>query len=184
MEKTMRRLRATGLGVTAMVLMAANVAASPQPTAVHDRPLAAIDVAERSVLEKRIEELAVRAANRKPYFDDDPLPIHIHARFDVAAETLVMDTDERLGPESGVASVEEMEADVQEAIWFLLKDIPGFTGLDWRFGGKDMYFWFPQDRHPLQSARSDSSLRVLIPDHAARAKRETEREPPTVRTPR
>ncbi|SEM45157.1 hypothetical protein SAMN02800694_1129 [Luteibacter sp. UNCMF331Sha3.1] len=128
----------------------------------HDRPLGVIDVAERTALERRIEALANEAANRRSYIEEDPLPIHIRARFDVAAETLIMDADERLGPLSGTGALEDMEMDIHEAIRVLLNDIQRFQGVRWLYGGKDMYFWFPQDRRTSHSEKTRASTSGVL----------------------
>ncbi|HVI54996.1 MAG TPA: hypothetical protein VM621_08090 [Luteibacter sp.] len=108
--------------------------------------VSSMSIDSRHDIERRVDEIANHIANAKPYFEDDRLPIHIKSRFDPVAQSLVMSIDERFGPVSGLVEMEELQSDVTYALWPMLEKIQGFWGLDWRYGGKDMYFWFPGDR--------------------------------------
>jgi len=108
--------------------------------------VSAMSITQREALERRIDEIANRAANAKPFIYEDSLPIHIKSSFDPVNESLIMNTDERLGPSAGSPDVEDMQSAVRQAISPLIEGIPSFWGVDWRYGGKDIYFWFPQDR--------------------------------------
>lgn len=113
-------------------------------------------VAASADLEQRVDDIANRIANAKPYFEDDHDPIHIRSRFDPVACSLEMAIDERFGPVSGLGEMEQMQSDITYAIWSLVEEIDGFQGLDWRYGGKDMYFWFPGDRRAPETKRQMS----------------------------
>lgn len=113
----------------------------------------AMDSTVRTDLERRVDEIANRVANAKSYFENDQLPIHIRSTFDPVAQSLVMAIDERFGPMSGLSEMEQLQSDITYAIWPLLENIEGFWGLDWRYGGKDMYFWFPGDRRAPETPR-------------------------------
>jgi len=164
MQTNMRKRPAVRLRALAAALALTGAMASTAAATRQERPLGAIDVAERTALERRIETLANEAANRRSYIEEDPLPIHIRVRFDVAAETLIMDADERLGPLSGTGALEDMEMEVHEAIRVLVNDIPGFQGLRWLYGGKEMYFWFPQDRRTSSSERTGAPTSGVLID--------------------
>lgn len=132
--------------------------------------VSAMSIDSRHDIERRVDEIANRIANAKSYFESDKLPIHIKSRFDPVAQSLVMSIDERFGPVSGLVEMEELQSDVTYALWPMLDHIQGFWGLDWRHGGKDMYFWFPGDRRPpekpgLRKATGKAGLgSVLIND--------------------
>jgi hypothetical protein len=138
----------TGLRRVFMTVMAVAAATlfMPGQGVASGRSVASISISERASLERRIDVIANQVANRKPYFENDHQPIHLKSAFDVVSSTLIMHADERLGPESGYVEIEQLRRDVQDAIWPLLEGIEGFDGLEWRYGGKDLYFWFPGDR--------------------------------------
>jgi len=140
-----------------MFLAVAVIVAAPSSRAADRRGRSNADS-----LEVRINRIANDVANRRPYFDDDPLPVHIATSFNDDGDLLIMDLGERLGPRSGLATVEELEADIQESIWPLVNGRPGFKGIEWRFGGKDMYHWFPQDRPKPLSMKRFGGPDVLI----------------------
>lgn len=140
--------------------------ASAGSATADDRSLAAVSamsVDSRRDIERSVDEAANRIANATSYFAGDKLPIHIKSSFDPVSQSLVMSMDERFGPVSGLMEMENLQSDITNAIWPLLEDIHGFWGLDWRYGGKDMYFWFPGDRRPpeqrlLQKANGEASV--------------------------
>lgn len=127
-----------------------------------------IDV--RRDVERRVDEVANRIANSKSFFEEDHLPIHIKSKFDPVGQSLLMEVDERFGPVSGYVEMENLQSEIANEIWPLLEGIHGFQGLDWRYGGKDLYFWFPGDRRePKKSKRTKRTSRnglgsVLIND--------------------
>jgi hypothetical protein len=117
----------------------------------------AMSIGARRDIERRVDEIANRIANSKSYFEDDHLPIHIKSSFDPVAQSLVMAIDERFGPVSGYVEMENLQSDITNAIWPMLENIHGFWGLDWRYGGKDLYFWFPGDRRPAEKSTRPSA---------------------------
>lgn len=134
-----------------MALAIMPVSALPQVAGAEDRgktTVAAMSISDRHDIERRVDEIANRIANSKSYFEDDKLPIHIKSSFDPVAQSLMMAIDERFGPVSGFPEMEDLQSDITYAVWPMLENIEGFWGLDWRYGGKDLYFWFPGDRRP------------------------------------
>jgi hypothetical protein len=129
--------------------------------------VSAMSTDSRHDIERRVDEIANHIANAKSYFENDKLPIHIKSSFDPVAQSLVMSIDERFGPVSGLVEMEELQSDVTYAVWPMLEQIQGFWGLDWRYGGKDMYFWFPRDRRPpekrvLRKATAEAGLGSVL----------------------
>ncbi|NID17403.1 hypothetical protein [Luteibacter yeojuensis] len=136
MSSIKRKRTRSARKATFALLFAITVACHAPINFASDHVSTELTAEAKETLERRIDGIANEVANRKPYFEDDPLPIHIRSEFDVVSNRLIMDMDERLGPVSGYGRVEDLESDVQEAIWPLVKDIPGFKGLEWRFGGE------------------------------------------------
>lgn len=122
--------------------------------------VASMSIAERSAMEREIDVIANQVANRKAYFESDHKPIHLKSAFDVVSNMLIVHADERLGPESGYPEMEQLRRDVQDAVWPFLEQINGFGGLEWRYGGKDLYFWFPGDRTQSSPKPANHASRV------------------------
>jgi len=156
------------IAVVGLAFAIPGVALSSEAVPSAPQKVSAMTISQRAVLERRINVIANKAANSRQFLYSDTLPIHIEAAFDPANESLIMHADERLGPLSGFPEVEEMQQEVQEALRPILQTIPSFQGLDWRYGGKDLYFWFPQDRVPSahrsghEPSSSSASAPVLV----------------------
>ena len=144
-------------GVLASFILIGCASANGAELRAATEKVSAMSVSEREALEHRINVIANDVANARPFLYEDRLPIHIEASFDPVSESLIMHTDERLGPSSGSPDVEDMRHAVDQTIWPLLESIPSFRGIDWRYGGKDIYFWYPQDRvHQNRQSRRAS----------------------------
>lgn len=152
MTSTMRKKPRRGDKTTFKLLVTLAAACHAHIAMGSDQVGMQITSEAKDLLERHIDGVATQVANHRPYLEDDPLPIHIKSVFDVGSNRLIMDMDERLGPTSGDGSLEDLQLDIREAIQPLIKDIPGLRGIEWRFGGKEMYHWFPDDR-PEKRAR-------------------------------
>lgn len=117
--------------------------------------VSSMSIDARRDVERRVDDVANRIANSKSFFEEDHLPIHIKSQFDPVGQSLLMEVDERFGPVSGYVEMENLQSEIANEIWPMLEGIQGFQGLDWRYGGKVLYFWFPGDRRePKKSKRT------------------------------
>lgn len=77
-----------------------------------------------------------------------PLPQSISVRLDPATERVVVDLGAELGPYSTGGEMEEFTDMIRNGIYFYFHDRIKFKAVEFRFGGKDMYDYNPQDRPP------------------------------------
>ncbi|UPG86142.1 N-acetylmuramoyl-L-alanine amidase [Luteibacter aegosomatis] len=120
----------------------------PNRGAASINALSEMSASDKASLERRITEVANNYANSYQHFEGDRLPIHINAVFDPTANSLIVNMDERFGPMSTSPEMEDFRRRLEIELEPYIDGLSSFSGLRFRFGGKDMYFWFPEERDP------------------------------------
>lgn len=134
-------------------------ALSPNRSDASQTTLSSMSISDRDALTLKINAAANEFANVRPHFENDHLPIHITAILDPVSESLIVHMDERFGPISAYVEMEDFEHGLWLTLEPLLENVPSVRGLELRFGGKDMYFWFPEERSPPEVKRVEMSNR-------------------------
>ncbi|NII52792.1 N-acetylmuramoyl-L-alanine amidase [Luteibacter sp. SG786] len=127
---------------------------------------------ERANLVREMQRAVDNAIIGAHFFSEDPLPIHVEVSVDPMTNLVLLNVDERLGPDALTSEFDDFAAHLSSALWGLMERIDGVTGIDFRFGGFDADHW-PINRRPEASARSQRRRRnverkplvVLSPGH-------------------
>ncbi|MGE7138607.1 hypothetical protein ACQKIE_13360 [Luteibacter sp. NPDC031894] len=75
------------------------------------------------------------------FFSEVPLPVRAEVSLDPATNLVVINVDERLGPEALSGEFDDFDSHITNALWILLERIDGVTGIDFRFGEFDADHW-------------------------------------------
>ena len=92
------------------------------------------------------------------FFSEDPLPVHVEVSVDPATNLVLINVDERLGPEALTGEFNDFASHLASALWSLMERIDGVTGINFRFGGFDADHW-PINRRPEASTRGQRQRR-------------------------
>ncbi|MGF6495973.1 N-acetylmuramoyl-L-alanine amidase [Luteibacter sp. 621] len=125
-----------------------------QVARAQDPDSSAAAIAAQGVARSEVEitRIATAVANSRQFFHDDYGRIRVEARYDLAQGVLFLDPGIRFGPISGYAEVEELQDEVNLAVRPIAKLLPNYVRIDWLYGGRDLYYWFPEDRRPSDDA--------------------------------
>ena len=130
-------------------------------------PIELIAPRARRQMEQQLSRRLYEAANGRTWFDDRQGPIHVTVKFDDAGQ-LIVDLGPGLGELSNTAEMEDLESWLINAADLEVADRLTHRGIVFRFDGKDMYFYHPEERPPprRRSAGLNSvSQIVLSPGH-------------------
>jgi len=105
---------------------------------------------ERQALVMEMQRVIDNAMIGAHFFSEDPLPVHVEVSVDPATNLVVLNVDERLGPDALTGEFDDFASHLSNALWMLMERIDGVTGIDFRFGGFDADHW-PINRRPEPS---------------------------------
>jgi len=130
-------------------------------------PIELIAAGARRQMEQHLSRRLYEAANGRTWFDERQGPINVTVKFDDAGQLLV-DLGPGLGELSNTAEMEDLESWLINAADLEVADRFTHRGIVFRFDGKDMYFYHPEERPP--PPRRSASLNgvpriVLSPGH-------------------
>jgi hypothetical protein len=127
--------------MAALFMIGAPAANAQEQTATTPIPL--LTEARRSQLESLLNIELQRIADQKEHFDDQKGRIHVNSHLDPVTEKLVIDLGEEYGPISTSAQMEDLQGLLDNAAIELLQNVVQLKGLEFRYGGKDLYHYFP-----------------------------------------
>lgn len=162
-QLTMKTTRLCGVMRRALCLALLGVAWPLLAQEIPKKTVSAMTIDERIELAQEMESITNDLLNQKPYFADDPLPIHAKISLDPVLNLVVIDLDERLGPSAVSAEMEELGSAVSNALWHLLGRIDGVTGVTYRFGGLEIEHWFPEDRDDSRKSAGKEGASIQKP---------------------
>lgn len=155
-------------------ILAAACTCAPQAGAqeVPKKTIVEMTEDERATLVREMQRAVDNAIIGAHFFSEDPLPIHVEVSVDPMTNLVLLNVDERLGPDALTSEFNDFAAHLSSALWRLMERIDGVTGIDFRFGGFDADHW-PINRRPEASARSQRHRRnvehkplvVISPGH-------------------
>lgn len=109
-----------------------------------DRKLSSLSQLEQSELEVRLSDSINQALRGHQFSEEQNGPIVATVHLDLLEGELLVDLGEENGPWSESLEMEDLHKGITEVAFKLLGDLDGWHGVDFRFGGKDVHFWFPE----------------------------------------
>lgn len=138
------RSKAAGKCLAAAFFVTANFAIAQ--TVDSESPISSMSPLERSEIEVRANDKINSMLRGRTFFPGQASPVIASSRLDPETNELLVDLGEENGPYAESLEMEDLQKHITEAASQVLGSIDGWEGVDLRFGGKDMYFWFPQQR--------------------------------------
>lgn len=131
-----------------------------------ETPVELMNPSERAHIEHLLSEELQQVANRKAWFEGQTQPLHIVATFDLQTGRVLVDIGAHYGPVSDGAAMEDLQGELFEATRQLLENLAPFEGITLVFGGRDMYYFHPEQWRaprplPLRQTSAQSSGDVL-----------------------
>jgi len=131
------------------ILVTPSLAAQKQP---EPAPLQTMSQASRSELEALVSKELQRAASGKfRQVEGARNEIIIHAKFDLPSGLLIVDMGSEYGPLSDSPAIEDIQQRLDEVARSSLENIIPYIGTSFRYGGKDYFYYHPQDWRPPQA---------------------------------
>jgi N-acetylmuramoyl-L-alanine amidase len=162
-----RFIRGICIGTLAIGLSVGAVYAV-EPTAT-EVPIAMLSQTQRSELEAMLTQKLQQLASSKQWFEDQQHDIRVRAAFDLKTGRVIIDLGEEYGPLSRGAEMEDLADQLRIATSLVLEGIVPYEGTDLHFGGKDRYYWFPEDWRAPRPLPADHPAAVGPPPDQARA---------------
>jgi N-acetylmuramoyl-L-alanine amidase len=124
-----------------------------------ERELSSLSPLEQSELEVQLSDKINEALRGHRFSEEQAGPIIVTVRLDLQEGELLVDLGEENGPWSESLEMEDLHKGITEIAFKVLGHTAGWHGVDLRFGGKDMYFWFPELRPQNEKASARKSVR-------------------------
>ncbi|WP_165973564.1 N-acetylmuramoyl-L-alanine amidase family protein [Luteibacter rhizovicinus] len=105
----------------------------------------------RAELEIALTHDIGRTVNTSRHFSEQVKDINLLISFDIPENEIVVELGEEYGMLSRGSEMEDLEDLISNDIRFQLEGVVSFDLIDFRFGGKDMYFYFPEERPEPES---------------------------------
>lgn len=131
-----------------------------------ETPVELMNPSERAHIERLLSEELQQVANRKTWFEGQTQPLHIVATFDLRTGQVLIDIGAQYGPKSATAEMEDLQGYLSATTEQLLSHRVPYHGIKLIFGGKDMYYFHPEQWRaprplPLRQTSAQSSGDVL-----------------------
>jgi len=151
-----------------------SAAAQEQPAPV---PLQAMSQGHRSELEALVNrELQRSVFGKFRQVEGAKNEIRIQAKFDLQSDLLIVDMGAEYGPLLDDPVLEDIKNELNEVARSILSELIPYQGIDFRYGGRDFYYYHPEARQYQteqprpQSKASDNDTTtdttvVISPDH-------------------
>lgn len=121
-------------------------------------PLQALTQAHRAELEALVNrELQRSVLGKFRRVEGAKNEIRIHARFDLQSDSLIVDMGSEYGPISDDPALEDIKKELDEVAGSILSDFIPYHGIDFRYGGRDFYYYHPEARqYQIEQPRPQS----------------------------
>ncbi|MBB3226194.1 N-acetylmuramoyl-L-alanine amidase [Luteibacter sp. Sphag1AF] len=163
--RPVRRGRVRALALTVLMGIACAVSAQDQPDYkdyLGTRDISTLGLEERASLDAKLTLLLNADLNRYRYFPDQIGPIEVTAKVDLTRGLVVVDLGEVYGPKALELEMERVQSDLENAIFDWIQQTPGVGGVDFLYGGKELYHWFPEERGPEPVSSSGAFETALV----------------------
>jgi N-acetylmuramoyl-L-alanine amidase len=142
------------LALTLAVLVS-SAEAREEPTTM---PLQALTQAHRAELEALVNrELQRSVLGKFRQVEGAKNEIRIHATFDLQSDLLIVDMGSEYGPLSDDPVLQDIKNDLSEVARSILSDFIPYHGIDFRYGGRDFYYYHPEARqYQIEQPRPQS----------------------------
>ena len=127
-----------------LAILASSAQAQEEPTTM---PLQALTQTHRAELEALVNSELQRAVLGKfRRVEGAKNEIRIHAKFDLQSDSLIVDMGSEYGPISDDPGLEDIKKELDEVAGSILSDFIPYHGIDFRYGGRDFYYYHPEAR--------------------------------------
>jgi hypothetical protein len=114
--------------------------------------------ARQAQLEAMLTGEIQRVVNAQKRIEGQGRDVAVSVRFDASAELFVIDLSETYVPRVYGAEMEDLQHELSTVVYQSLRDTVRFNGVEFRFGGKDIYHYFPEEWRPTTPARDRGAL--------------------------
>lgn len=115
--------------------------------------------------ERQIAKIATDIANSRSFFYEDYGRITIDARYDTEKGILYLDPGDRFGSISAYAEMEDMHQWISNSLEPVVGLLPNYSHTVWLYGGRDLYFWFPEQRRSNESVMKTYGQDKVLQSH-------------------
>ncbi|MGA7439742.1 MAG: N-acetylmuramoyl-L-alanine amidase [Luteibacter sp.] len=153
-EATALRPLAVACLAIALAIVTPSVSAEPP---VVGKTIAGMSPLERSLIETEVSNKINGVLRGLDFLDGQNGPIEVTSLLDAETGELLVDMGEAYGPQATSLAMEDLHRGITEVAAGVLGETGDWTGVALRFGGKDMYYWFPEERPREPSGRPKRS---------------------------
>jgi N-acetylmuramoyl-L-alanine amidase len=146
--------------------IAAPTAAIPGETRAPSLVATPVTKTNRGKIEAMLTAELQRVVNGQKRIEGQGKYLMVKAILDPSTDTLVIDLSKEFIPRGAQylgAEMEDLQTELYNVATELLRDIIQLKGVTFLYGGKDMYYYFPDERRFIPPARKSSSTASVIP---------------------
>ncbi|CAD0304189.1 N-acetylmuramoyl-L-alanine amidase family protein [Xanthomonas hortorum] len=155
-----------------LVFFVGNSSAANSGGAESASAVASLSKSDRSQLEKDLTQEAQRIVKRLPPLEGQLSNKHdVSARFDSAGKVLIVDLGRDYVPKINGAEFEDNLHAISRSLLPLFDDVVTIDGIEFRYSGKDIYYYFPKDYRPSPVQKKTDVKPVALPQAAVAAQK-------------
>jgi N-acetylmuramoyl-L-alanine amidase len=110
-------------------------------------PFRWLSKAQRTELEGVLTQKLQQYASNKPYYIQlATVPLSVN--LDLETGAVIVEVGASFGPDSDDPDMEDLETELSNVAGEVLEGVAVYRGLTFRYGGKDFYYYHPEDWHP------------------------------------
>lgn len=147
-------------------MLSLTFATGPAPSQTASQtPIPLLTSERKASIESELTDAVIDRINEAGYREKLSAPVSVNVTLNVQSEEVVIDLGAALGPESQNLDAEDLREDLRELIYIKLHGDVLIKGVSYLYGGKDVYFYLPNDHIPEKDANTNvapGETRLLV----------------------